>query len=254
MKISLCLPVAIKKHETQRADMLVQCLESVLAQTHQDYEVILKDAFPEESVKLHPQVRECMQKFGPRLNYVACPDNGIFDGLNQALWWATGDILHFICGDDLAGDPNTLAYIHEMFAMQTVSGWGDQPLWLYGSLGTILEDGSEGHWGVTPYATLEEILVHNRMGQPAVFWNRAMFEQLGYFEYTMAGDYDYWCRCYRIVPPQYTTRLLAVGRRWAQSASHVNRETTEREAAEIAAKHSAEHARGEAPIYVPFKS
>ena len=97
MKISLCLPVAIRKHDTQRADMLVQCLESILAQTHQDYEVILKDAFPAESVKLHANVRECMEKFGPKLNYVACPDSGIFDGLNQALWWATGDILHFIC-------------------------------------------------------------------------------------------------------------------------------------------------------------
>jgi glycosyltransferase involved in cell wall biosynthesis len=248
LKISLCLPVAIRKHDTQRADMLVQCLESILAQTHQDYEVILKDAFPAESVKLHANVRECMEKFGPKLNYVACPDSGIFDGLNQALWWATGDILHFICGDDTAGDPETFRFVNERLSLHS------DPDWMYGSLGTILEDGSEGHWGVTPFATLEELLIHNRMGCPAVFWNRQMFERVGYFQYTMAGDYDYWCRCYRIVPPQYTTRLLAVGRRWAQSASHVNRETTEREAAEIAAKHSAEHARGEAPIYVPFKS
>ena len=127
------------------------------------------------------------------------------------------------------------------------------PAWLYGSLGTVLEDGSEGHWGVTPFATLDELLIHNRMGQPAVFWNQAMFKRLGYFDnYTMAGDYDYWCRAYRTCPPLYTERLLAVGRRWDKSASHVNRETTEREASEIAAKHSAAHARGDAPVYVPY--
>ena len=235
--------------------MLVQCLESILAQTHQDYEVILKDAFPAESVKLHANVRECMEKFGPKLNYVACPDSGIFDGLNQALWWATGDILHFICGDDTAGDPDSLAFVDSTFTYHKKDyGNRNDPAWLYGSLGTILEDGSEGHWGVTPWATLDELLIHNRMGCPAVFWNRAMFERVGYFEYTMAGDYDYWCRCYRICEPMYTERRIATGRRWAQSASHINVDTTNREAAEISAKHGAAHARGEAPIYVPFKS
>jgi glycosyltransferase involved in cell wall biosynthesis len=256
LKISLCLPIAIRKHETQRAAMLVQCLESVLAQTHQDYEVILKDAFPEESVKLHANVRECMEKFGDRLNYVACPDKGIFDGLNQALWWAKGDILHFICGDDTAGDPDALAFVDETFRVGASQPWSAKqtPSWLYGSLGTILEDGSEGHWGVTPHATLAELLIHNRMGCPAVFWNRQMFDKIGYFEYTMAGDYDYWCRCYRVCGPMYTERRIATGRRWEQSASHVNRETTDREAAEISAKHSAAYARGESPIYVPYNS
>lgn len=246
MKISLCMPVSIRANETQRADMLVQCLESILAQEHQDYELILKDANPGESVKYHDNVRQALRGFGKRLNYVAIADKGIFDGLNQALWWATGDIMHFICGDDLAGCPSVFSFVVEKFRGR------EFPAWLYGSLGTVLEDGSEGHWGVTPLATLDELLIHNRMGQPAVFWNRAMFKRLGYFEYTMAGDYDYWCRCYRTCPPMYTTEKLAVGRRWNQSASHVNRETTEREALEIAAKHSAAHARGDAPVFVPY--
>ena len=246
MKISLCLPVAIRAHETQRAAMLVECLESILAQKHQNYELIVKDAFPGESVKFHDNVRQTLRKFGPKVNYIAIADDGIFNGLNQALWWATGDILHFICGDDLAGDSDTFSFIDSQFAGKT------EPAWMYGSLGTVLEDGSEGHWGITPFATLDEILIHNRMGQPAVFWNRAMFERLGYFQYTMAGDYDYWCRCYRTCAPMYTERLLAVGRRWNQSASHVNKDVTEREASEIATKHSAAHARGDAPVFVPY--
>ena len=110
MKLSICIPVAFRADDTQRADMLVQCLESILAQKHEDYEVILKDGFPTESVKWHDNVRDTLRKFGRKMNYVAFADKGIFDGLNQALWWATGDILHFMCGDDLAGDPDTFGF------------------------------------------------------------------------------------------------------------------------------------------------
>lgn len=246
MKFSLIVPVAIRTNDIQRAKFLVECLESILVQTHTDYEVILKDAFPKDPVKNHDNVRTTMQKFGSKLNYIAMADKNVTDGINQALWWATGDIFHIVNGDDLTSPSDSLEFVAAQFAGHP------EPAWMYGSLGTVLEDGSEGHWGVTPFATLEEMLIHNRCGTPATYWNRAMFKQLGYQEYVLASDYDYWCRCYRVTPPMYTTRLIGTGRRWNQSISHINCEFVEQEASTIAAKHSAAYARGESPRYVPW--
>lgn len=247
MKFSLCLPVSFSSSDQKRPRMLVECLDSILQQTHTDFEVILKDA-SEVPVTANPEVAAIVKEFGSKLTHLIAADRGIFSGLNQALRQSTGDILHFICGDDRLGNKGTLAYINALFETRSV----EEPVWLYGSVGTILEDGSEGHWAVTPFATLAEILIHNRMGQPATFWNRAMFQRIGYFQYTLAGDYDYWCRCYRIAAPLYTTRILGVGRRWNESATHLNIEKTEEEARDIANKHSASHILGETPVYVPF--
>lgn len=248
MKFSLCLPVSFSPSDQKRPRMLIECLDSILQQTHTDFEVILKDS-SEFPVTTNPEISKIVKNFGPKLTHLIAPDNSIFSGLNQALRQSVGDILHFICGDDRLGNKGTLAYVNALFETRSV----EEPTWLYGSVGTILEDGSEGHWAVTPFAALPEILIHNRMGQPATFWNRAMFQRIGYFQYTLAGDYDYWCRCYRIAAPLYTTRILGVGRRWSESATHKNIEKTEFEALEISKKHSESTARGEKPIYVQYE-
>jgi hypothetical protein len=254
MKFSLMLPVKIGAANTTRAAMLVECLESILAQTHQDYEVILKDANPGEPVKFHDNVRETMRKFGPKLNYIAMEDKGIAHGFNQALWWATGDIYHSICGDDLVGAPDTLSFVNKYFE-EFAELYPSEPTWIYGSTGCVNEDGSEGPWGIQPWATLEEILVHNRMGCMATYWNRAMFQKLGYWDptYTLAHDYDYWVKCYRTAVPAYTTRVIGVGRRWNQSISVIQSDVVEREAIEISKKHTAAHARGEAPEHLSYE-
>ena len=251
MKISMCIPVLIKPDETKRLDMLVTCLFSILQQSHTDFEVVLKDALPQTPVQMNKKVKDAMRLFGTRLNYIACADKNIHDGLNQALWWATGDILHYICGDDEAGDTDTLAQINEQFETCDMS----KPAWLYGSTQCILEDGSAGPWGIQPWATLEETLVHNRMGCGATFWNRAMFDRIGYWDtqYRHAGDYDYWCRCYRITPPMYTTKATCKVRNWSGSISIPNVELLESEASEIAVRNSAEHARGDVPSYISYR-
>lgn len=246
----MCIPVLIQSDDTKRLDMLVDCLLSILNQSHTDFEVVLKDALPQTPVKLSKRVAETIRMFGSKLNYIACPDKNIHDGLNQALWWTKGDILHYICGDDLAGNTDTLAYVNEQFQLCDMS----KPNWLYGSTQCVLEDNSEGPWGIQPWATLEETLIHNRMGCGATFWNRAMFDRIGYWDtrYRHAADYDYWCRCYRIIPPLYTTRATCQVRNWSGSISIPNVELLESEASAIAIENSASHSRGENPIYVPF--
>ena len=251
MKISIIIPVALKATDSKRGAMLIDCLQSILHQTHTDYDVVVKDAFPHEPVTLHAGVRETMRLFGRKLNYIAFADKNITDGVNQALWWTTGDILHYTCGDDLAHDPDTLAYVNDKFATCDMT----KPNWLYGSTFCVNEDGTEGPWGVQPWATLEETLIHNRMGCGATFWNRAMMDRIGFWQtkYKWAADYDYWCRCYRVTVPMYTTRCLGACRRWNECASRINSEDLEVEAQSMSVDNTAAHARGDAPSYIPYQ-
>ena len=249
MKISLCMPVALRAKDTRRAEMLVDCLQSVLRQNHTDFEVIVKDALVSEPITRHKNVQDMMDAFGSRLKYFVYPDRGITHGLNQAYSHSTGDLMYCLCSDDQLGPNDALAFVNEQFSVHDPT----EPRWIYGSVGCLNEDDTEGPWGITPFATLDELLIHNRMGTMSIFWNRAMFDRIGYWEYERAGDYDYWCRCYRTAVPMYTTRVLGVGRRWHESASWIDRDIVEKEAAAIAKKHAEAHARGEAPVYVKLQ-
>jgi hypothetical protein len=226
--------------------MLVECLESIRNQTHQDYEVILKDAFPQEPVTSHPQVCEILYSM-PKVKYICQPDTGMTDGLNQALYNATGEILHIVCGDDSLGSVDILSYVYGWFM-----GMNKEPNWIFGSTGCLNEDSSEGPWGVQPPTNLQEMLIHNRMGTPATYWNRAMFEKVGYFEYALASDYDYWCRCFRVIQPMYTTRVLGLGRRWSKAASWTQAGLVEQEAYDISNRHTQFYLMNRQPPYVSY--
>ena len=234
MKFSFVIPVRIT--DKTRAQMLMDCLDSIKKQTHQNFEIIIKDSYENKTPTI------CS-----RIKYIPSTDKGITDGLNQGLQHVTGDIIHWLCGDDLLGDPNTLAFLNEKFQDNKT------PQWIYSNIGSIDEFGTHrgGDHG-SHMCTIEELLEHNRIGQPTVFWNRAMFEKIGYFNYTMASDYDYWCRCYRVATPMYTEKILGIGRRWEQSASHINSELVEKEAQEISTKNTVDYVLGREPEYVPY--
>ena len=235
MKFSFVIPISIRKTNATRAAMFMDCLESIFAQSHKDYEIIIKNADVGENIS------------GEKIKYYECADKGITDGLNQGLQYVTGDIIHWLCGDDLLGDPDTLAFLNEKFQDNKT------PQWIYSNIGSIDEFGTHrgGDHG-SHMCTIEELLEHNRIGQPTVFWNRAMFDKIGYFNYTMASDYDYWCRCYRVATPMYTEKILGIGRRWEQSASHINSELVEKEAAEISTKNTVDYVLGREPEYVAY--
>ena len=80
-------------------DRLRKTLESIVAQTCSDYEVILKDGGSKDGslealaeagfFEKHPQIRVIRQK-----------DKSIYDGMNQAVTYATGSYIQFLnCGD-----------------------------------------------------------------------------------------------------------------------------------------------------------
>ena len=230
MKISLCLPCY------QRPELLAFCLDSVLRQTHADYEVILKDGCTIHPVLIEPILERRVTRLGRRLRYILSADGGIFPALNEALKNSTGELLYFLCSDDSLGDEETLSSVAEAFKDLDLS----QPHWLYGTTGGMDEEGRLIEYETAEFLTFDEYMRRRGgIGQPAVFWSRGMYEALGDFgtEYKHAADYAYWVRCFRTAPPMFLPKVLGIGRKWPGCSSHIHAEEVEREAAHIQARY-----------------
>jgi len=74
-------------------EKLSQTIESIMTQTEADYEVIVKDGLSKdgslETLPENPKIKKFSQK-----------DTGIYDAMNQAVKFSTGEYLYFLnCGD-----------------------------------------------------------------------------------------------------------------------------------------------------------
>lgn len=79
----------------QAGDKLLETIQSVLDQTFEDYEIIVKDAGSDDGSIEHLPA-------DPRIRLIRTGDDGIYDGMNQAIAAAVGEYLYFLnCGDRL---------------------------------------------------------------------------------------------------------------------------------------------------------
>ncbi len=85
---------------------LHKTIHSVLRQTYQDYEIIIKDGQSTDgSVEMLVKDSEVASALASgKVRLFVQPDNGVYDGMNQGIRQAKGDYLLFLnCGDTLAG-------------------------------------------------------------------------------------------------------------------------------------------------------
>jgi glycosyltransferase involved in cell wall biosynthesis len=230
MKISLCLPVF------RRPGMLAECLDSVLAQDYNDYEVVMKDGCFDFPVCDFRPLRSQFRALGSRLRYILSEDSGIFPALNEALGNSTGEVLYFLCSDDKLGEPDVLSAVAESFLGMDNS----KPCWAYGITGGMDENGVRGdHLSGVPMTWDDFKRQRGGIGQPACFWNRRMYEVVGPFDekYRRASDFDMWNRFFKTANPRFINKVLGIGRRWSQCASTIDADIVEMEASVISEKY-----------------
>jgi glycosyltransferase involved in cell wall biosynthesis len=227
MKFSICLPVF------DRPAMLANALRTVARQTHDDLEVVVKDGCLARPVAQDKEVEDVFRLLAPRVRYVLSQDKGIFPALNEALSHATGDVLYFMCSDDELGDEHTLEAVDAV--LRGITG----PAWVYGQIECIDEHGivQEVSGSRVEFA---DLLEDNFIVQPAVFWNRPMFQSVGYFneKYAHSADYDYWLRCWKVSPGIYMPRILGRFRRWSGSHTSSNAKNQLRDTHLISLEHT----------------
>jgi glycosyltransferase involved in cell wall biosynthesis len=142
--------------------------------------------------------------------WVSAPDGGQTDAINQGLARSTGEILGYLCADDLL-EPGALAAVREVFARKP-----DADV-VYGD-GYFLE--SDSGWKrrkTSGEFSWERLRRGNFLLQPAVFWRRAVLERFGPLDDRLrfCMDHEYWLRIgaqtrwVRLDRPLATCRLHA---------------------------------------------
>jgi glycosyltransferase involved in cell wall biosynthesis len=176
MKISLITVVF------NRQDTIGEAIESVMRQTHADYEhIILDGASSDETLEV---VRRYTH---PKARIVSEPDEGIYDALNKGLELAAGEIIGIVHSDDFFAHASVLEKVVQAFADPEID-------LVYGDLDYVTGHDTEvvvRHWrsGAFRPASL-------RWGwmppHPTVFVRRQVIEALGGYDksYQIAGDYD----------------------------------------------------------------
>lgn len=96
------------------AATLRDTLESVLAQSWEDYEYIVVDGGSTDGTRDILQSFEA--RFHGRLKWVSEPDNGIYDAMNKGVRMSSGDVIGFLNADDYYQDNRVLEAIAAAFA------------------------------------------------------------------------------------------------------------------------------------------
>lgn len=180
MKISVITAVRNNR------DTIAAALDSVLAQTHPDVELVVIDGASTDGTLA------VLQAYAPHLQVlISEPDGGIYDALNKGLANASGDVVGFLHADDLLADNGILAAIAAAFAANAVDG-------VYGDLQYVNK------------AQPQQIIRHWRSGafrpsslawgwmppHPTLYLRREVYQRFGLFDtsYRIAADYDFMLR------------------------------------------------------------
>lgn len=201
MKVSIIIPTY------NRGYCIARSIDSILAQTYQDYELIIMDDGSTDQTEA--LVAEYMKRY-PNIHYLKLPQNkGVANARNIGMKEARGDYIAFQDSDD---------YWHidklekQMKAMEDVDADYSYTYIRY-------KVGEEDEFVVpNPEYPLDQMndnifpqmLRGNYIGAPTLIMKRACYEQIGDFDVTLPAleDYDYGLRLSKTFKAAFVNECL----------------------------------------------
>lgn len=172
-----------------RPTFLRKAVEAVLAQTYQNWQLIIKEGGDKAVFNTLDGLDLS------KITLIYSKDNGITDAMNQAMRISNGDVFIWANDDDLL-EPTALETI--------VNNIGDHE-WGFAKMIT-----SNGTVCGCP-CDIEGLKKGNLICQPTVFWTRHAFTVLGDMneELDLVSDYDYWVRLMKEFKPVFIDQVIA---------------------------------------------
>ena len=244
MKISILMPTYdCPPH------LMVKSLGSIVNQTHQDFEIIIKDGCVDNPAINDSGVQELINSLGSRVKYILSPDgpssevsgfykhNGFYEALDACVEASTGDVLSLLCSDDETGESDTFEYVNQIFTSQ-----GSTPSLVYGQCEWINADGSHNGYKTPPSSiTYEQLLSAYTLYTPALFWSKSIHDRFGLFDYenfSWCADLDFWLRCWKDIQTTFAPKVLGKYRTWETSQCLKNNLLVGAETTVLQRKHS----------------
>jgi glycosyltransferase len=170
--ITVCL-----NSESTIADTII----SVLNQDFKDFEYIIFDGGSIDNTI------SIIKSFGSSISLIHGTDSGIFDAMNQAIEYATGEIVGIINSDDFYTYSGVLSRVLKEFdctGADTV--YGDLQYVYRGDASKIYRNWKSGHFSRSKFKYGWTI------PHPTFFVKREVYERYGLFdkEFKISGDYE----------------------------------------------------------------
>lgn len=169
------------------------CLDSIAAQTFEDYEVILVDgASSDDTVKLVKSYEL------PALKLISEPDDGVYSAWNKGVKLARGEWITFIGSDDIYAEPTALQAL-----MRFADDHFNSPF-VYGRLATVDESGAVIHVIGSRWRKYDGFLQSHIYAQfpfpiMSAIYRMDFFKEEKFNEsYKIIGDMDLMLRCLRL--------------------------------------------------------
>ena len=160
-------------------------LESVLQQTHQDWELIIEDGLSKDDTL--SIVREYEPLCKGRMRIYSEKDNGIYDAMNRGIARATGEIIGILNSDDFYHDERVLADINRAMEEQPVDC-------IYGDLKYIQADNKTQVVRIWKSSQHENgaFLRGWHPAHPTFYARRSCYERLGMFDtsFPISADFE----------------------------------------------------------------
>lgn len=170
--------------------------ESVLGQTHADYEYIVVDgASSDETVAI---IREYEPRFLGKMRWLSEPDDGLYDAINKGIACAGGEFVGILNADDAFSAPDILEKVSAVLSST------EHAQILYGDIRFVPNTASSG--GAPCDLSMEPTRRYYsarfwrpwmlRWGfmppHPSVYIRREHFSKLGHYKlgYRIAADYE----------------------------------------------------------------
>lgn len=190
MKLSILLPL-----KNFNFEFLSRCINSILNQSYKNFEVILKCDCSEidfESIK---------NTFNDqRIIYVNSKDQSVTEAANQAILYSTGDIITLFAHDDYY-EPNAFDFLIKNI---------DDSKWYFGEI-NYYSNNILCRVAYKTNPTIEDMKSSNLIPQPACFWKKEIYDEIGVFDesFKLCWDYDYWIRIMKKYTPKYINYKIA---------------------------------------------
>ena len=174
-----------------RVAMLREAIESVRAQTYQDWELIIVD---DGSMDETRQIMETLTQEDARIRYLRQPQGGVSKARNAGIRAAQGRYVAFLDDDDLFLPGKLAAQVSALEGEPTLGFVYSQTEWINRE-GTLL-----GRHPTTPVADLRGLLEECAIPLQTVMCRTELLEQTGGFDESLSigEDYDLWLRLAQI--------------------------------------------------------
>lgn len=112
------MKISIVTTTNNSAATIRDTLESVLSQTHQDWELIIEDGLSQdETLSIAREYEPLCQG---RMRIFSEKDEGLYDAMNRGIARATGDVIGILNSDDFYYDEHVLEDINQIMVNQPV--------------------------------------------------------------------------------------------------------------------------------------